>query len=234
MGRRAQIVRLLDVRFEGFPDVHRRFFGASTGFVHRTRAPQVCPVCEGVESFGCAGCGGRGEVEVLRERDPYAVDKIQPYGITPDRREAEAARDRQIVALGRQTRPARDVDEAAEADRDPWPWERARARLYRDYHLKALDLALEQLHLSWPGLSAYSNAGLDFLDARLPDPLRAPAAPSPVVSPPPNGRAAGGAALSRRDAAIRSAIDGGAPTAHVSASFGLSISQVNKIAGKAA
>jgi len=68
----------------------------------------------------------------------------------------------------------------------------------------------------------------------MPDPIRAPAPEAPAASPPPHGNGAGGAALSRRDVAIRSAISGGAPTVHVAASFSLSVSQVNRIVSQAA
>lgn len=232
--RHAQICRLIEIRHEHLPEPVHRLFGVSTGFVHQTRAPAVCPVCEGVDSFGCTGCGGRGETEVVRERDPYARDVVVPYGLTGDRHEARRERDSQIARLERQTRPASAVDEDADAKASPYAWERARKRLYASYHLAELDRAIEWFHGVLPGTSLHCGLALGYFDVVLPDPLRAPDAKPVLVNPAARGRAADSRALDQRDTAIRRAIAGGAPTAHVAASFSLSVSQINRIVGDAA
>lgn len=228
------IRRLLDVRYDGFPDINRRVEIAS-GFVHATRAPAVCPVCEGVESLGCTGCGGRGEIEQARTRDPYALDApVVRYGLDGENHRASKERDREIARLGLQIRPASDVDEAAEADQRPWPWEIARKRLYASYHLRELERSLEALHLSFPGLSPYSDRGLAFLSDRLPDPLRAPGVePEPHVRGPVRPEA-GIATLAVRDAEMRAAANAGATLPELCARFGVSKSTVYAVVNKEA
>lgn len=253
--RRASIIRLLQHRDDHLPEPPppRWTNEASTGFVHRTLAPQVCEVCEGVNSFGCTGCGGRGEVERPRTHDPYAKTVVMPYGFDGNRHEANRARDKQLQVLAEQLRPATKIDELADANEHPFSWEIARQQMYRDFDFGALDLALEQLRehdhdayralhavyvYGWlvapAGLAAAAcERGLLALHPLLPEKLRAPAEPQPVVNLAARGRGADKRALAQRDAAIRQAITNQSTT-EVAEAFGLTVSQVNKIASRAA
>lgn len=217
--RRAQIIALLDSRDDGLP-VRSPSALAASGFVHGVWAAVSCPDClaNGRVIPGCESCGGRGTVEEFRRRDPYANEVVMPFGWEADGREAERARDRAIEVLGEQVRPPRsEADLLAEANARPYGWERERARMYREFDYAALDRALERLRGRLPGVSPYSERGLELLDGWLPDPLRAP-------SP-----AAGAGALVGRDVAIRRAILARRPTRVVAEEFGLSVSQVNRI-----
>lgn len=233
--RRAAIERLLDTRNDHLPEPVRRS-EASTGFAHNVPARVSCEDClsNGRAMFGCVTCGGRGYREVKRERDPMAESKVTAYGLDGSRHDATRARDRAIDVLDQQLRPATKVDELADANAHPYAWERARARMYASFDYAALDRALEQLQLARPGASPRSDASLAFLDDRMPDLIRAPAAKEPVENTEAHGRHADTRALSQRDTAIVRAINGGAPTGHVASSFGLSVSQVNKIVGSMA
>lgn len=233
--RRNAIVRLLDTRHEHLPEPVRRS-EASPGFVHSTPARLSCPDClaNGKAMFGCSTCGGRGYTEEWRSRDPYATDKVMPYGLDGSRHEATRARDRQIDSLAQQLRPATDIDELADANAHPYAWERARKRMYDLYDFAALDRALEGLHHAFPGRSPRSDGGLRFLDEHLPVPLRVPEDQATVENINARGRHADPRALSQRDNAIVRAITGGAPTEHVALSFGISVSQINKIVRGAA
>lgn len=259
--RHAAILRLLEIRYDGFPDVHRNVQSVS-GFVN-AKGRISCPDCLANTPvwsaedpyvdrtrFGCETCGGRGYIDVKRERDPYAINVVTPYGADGAKHEADRERVREIARLKAQTRPAHDVDEAAEANALDYAWKRDRDRLYAKYHLAELELAIEWLRLHFPGVKLRGGCGslsrlatengpsgcfaLGYFDMVLPDPLRAPPKPQPVTSLPPQGRGVGKRILSQRDKAIVSAIGGGAPTAHVASSFGISVSQVNRIVKEAA
>jgi hypothetical protein len=253
--RRDAIVRLLRTRDDHLPlPVHRT--EASSGFVHQTVAPAVCPTCDGVSSFGCTGCGGRGEIEVQRDRDPYATDKVLPYGFSVDRHEAARERDRQIDVLDRQlARPVSVEDELADANAHPWAWELARRRMWRQFDYAPLDRALEQLrnedepacralHAVYVyGWLAESSApasalerGLDFLDARLPDPIRAPGAEpgQRVRGKLPSGGGAAAKAKDARAAEMRELARAGAAPAELAAEFGVSIRTVYRVVNEAA
>lgn len=220
--RRAQIVALLDIRYEALPGLAVRS-SASSGFSHRVRVAVSCPDCLANDRimFGCETCGGRGVVEAWQSRDPYATDHVAPYGFDPTRHERERARDREIEVLGDQTAaPASEADLLAVANANPYAWERARARLYEVYDLAALDRALEELRGRFPGLSPYSRSGLLFLSVRLPRPLRAPR---------PGDVASRVAQLVGRDVAIRRAARSGQRVEKIAAEFGLSVSRVYEI-----
>lgn len=194
--RRAQIIRLLETRDDELPLPTRRDHTTS-GFVHRQLHRESCPDCLANDRtmFGCETCGGRGYLEEMVDRDPYAVDKIQPYGITESRRERDIERNRQIDRLAEQTREAwkSPEDELADANRHPFGWETARRRMYASFDYGALDCALEELRLADPAmcsllhsvyvygwsepsttLEAIVQSALQFIDERMPDPIRAP------------------------------------------------------------
>lgn len=148
--RRAQIVALLTSRDDHLPQPVRRDHSPA-GFIHHAAARETCPDCLANDRtmFGCETCGGRGYTETIRERDPYAVEKVQPYGMTGDRHEKRRERDSEIARLGEQTRVPwlSPEDELADANRHPEGWELLRARKWRDCDYRALDLALERLRL---------------------------------------------------------------------------------------
>lgn len=220
--RRAQIIALLDARYDGLPEPTPARM-AAPGFVHRTRVTVSCPDCLANDRVlkSCETCGGRGTVEVYRTRDPYAVDVTLPFGFDPARHEGDLERDRQIAVLEQQTSPPKsEADLVEEANAHPYAWERQRRRMYQLFDFAALDRALEQLHGSLPGVSPYSDRGLAFLDERLPTPLRAPAEQSRL------------AMMVGRDVAIRRAIASGRSSAKVAEDFGLSVSQVNRIVAR--
>jgi hypothetical protein len=242
------IVRLLQTRDYHLPALAPRQ-AAPAGFIHDTYAPTVCPVCEGVDSINCTGCGGRGEVERHRNRDPYAKSEtVTPYGLDGERHRAGHERDRQIDRLGRQTRPAAAIDEDDDAARNPYPWERERRRMYQRYDYAALDRTLDQLRLIDDGayralhavyvygwlaeasgaVEAACHRGIAYLDSRLPDPLRAPGTPQPAVNIAAHGPNADPRARNQRDQAVLTALNDATPEA-VAARFGLSVSQVYRI-----
>lgn len=248
--RDGAIIRLLRTRDEHLPEPIHRSQGAA-GFVHRAPARVSCPDCLANDRsmFGCETCGGRGYTEEHRERDPYAIDVVVPYGLSPDRREACRSRDRQIDILEEQLRPASTVDEIADANAHPYGWERARKQMYRLFDYAALDRALEALwQIDAEAFGALRAAGacsvvdgwraLAFLSDHLPAELRVPASHTGkdevrIVGK--LGRAAGRRALDMRDAEIcHSVLDAKIPTADVARSWGISISQVNKIIQAAA
>lgn len=143
--RRSQIVWLLEHRNDHLPVESRSASPvASAGFAHGTLAPAVCPMCEGVDSLGCPECGGRGEVELWRERDPYAKNETVGYDRT--RHDATVARDRQIEIMGQQTRPPRkEAELLKEANDRGYGWEEERAAMYRRYDFAHIDRALDTL-----------------------------------------------------------------------------------------
>lgn len=238
--RRAAIVRLLDTRHEHLPEPVRRS-EISSGFVHGLDPKGKpwrwlsCPDCIANDRvmYGCETCKGSGRIPDPG-RDPMAESKIVLYGADGSRHDLAYARDRQIEELGRQTRPAADVDEDADAKAKDYAWAEARRQMFKRYDYAALERAIEWLRSVVPGSSVYGGLALGYFDVVLPNPLRAPAAAPVPVNIAARGRQADTRALSQRDAAIVSAITGGAPTEHVASSFSLSVSQVNKIVRGAA
>lgn len=193
------IVALLRSRDEGLPEISPRD-GPTRGFSHRVEVVVDCPDClerrsDGLPTFGCETCGGAHVVRSFREHDPYAIDKTQPFGLTPDRHEARRRRDAELARLEEQTSDpfASPEDEIAAANAHPYAWEIERRRLYRRWDFAALDLALAELRVADEqacrvlhgvyvyGYAAHSSAlaavvlrGLVFVEARMPDPIRAP------------------------------------------------------------
>lgn len=196
------IIALLRSRDEGLPEISPRS-GPSRGFSHRVEVVVDCPDCldrqsDGLSTFGCETCGGSRVVRSFRERDPYAVgddEKVMSYGITVDKWEAEDRRKADLASLESQLEPPfkSPGDEIAHANAHPFPWEIERARLYRKWDFAALDLALAELRVADEqacrvlhgvyvyGYAAHSSRlaavvlrGLVFVEARMPDPIRAP------------------------------------------------------------
>lgn len=197
MTRLEQIIRLLQTRDDNLPQPSRRPSYTTAGFVHNAPARETCEDCltNGRTLPTCETCGGRGYTEYRRERDPYAIEKVVPYGLQPAAHEQRRDTDAQIARLEQQLAPpfATPADELAHANKHPEPWEIARRHMYRAYDYAALDHALEQLRqidegayhalhacyvYAWAEPSAgYEHAvtrGLDHLDRELPTPLRAP------------------------------------------------------------
>ncbi|HEY8723426.1 MAG TPA: hypothetical protein VIL92_06155 [Gaiellaceae bacterium] len=194
--RRGQIVKLLETRDDHLPQPTRRDHAAA-GFVHNAVVRETCADCLANDRtmFGCETCGGRGYVETLRRTDPYAVEKVQPYGMSRDRHEKRRERDSELRRLEAQTAPpwTSEADALADANLHPYRWEIDRDRKWADYDYAALDAALEQLRQHDEGayrlvhsvyvygwlesstvMEAAVERGLRFLDAHMPDPIRAP------------------------------------------------------------
>jgi hypothetical protein len=254
--RRDLIVRLLETRDDHLPEPVRRVEGMASGFVHRTLAPVVCPVCEGVESFGCAGCGGRGEVERPRDRDPYSVStETKAYGLDGSRHDAAHERDRKIEMLGRQLRPPlKEAELLEEANHHGFGWEIARQRMYADFDYRALDFALDELRLSdelaysmlskvyiygWlthitPAVESICDRGIVFISDRLPERLRAPGGEKPNANTIARGRHADDRALAQRNGVIRKLHREGASIDDLKVRFGLKKSALYEIVNGAA
>lgn len=191
--RHEAILRLLDTRFDNLPDALGisttvALRGVTSGFVHRTLASVVCPTCEGVDDR-CTTCRGRGFIEKRREVDPMSraegsvvpaqMRAVAPYGVMSMTKLGHVpARDAEIARLAVQTRehPATELDLLADANANPEPWEQARRRMYERFDYAALEVAVDELHKTHPGVSARSMRGLEFIDVRMPDPIRAPGA----------------------------------------------------------
>ncbi len=183
--RRDAILRLLDTRFENLPEPASPRSSHSSGFVHG-KAQLQCPDCLAngkTRVPGCETCGGSGHV-VDERRDPYSQSnalhqvKVLPYGVGEAVARARAV-DAEIARLEAQTREpfTSAADELAEANRHPYGWEQARKLMYLRFDYRALDVALEQLAKAHPGVSARSEEGISFIDARMPSPIRAPEPP---------------------------------------------------------
>lgn len=146
--RHAQIITLLRSRDDHLPTQARRDHPPA-GFIHNTVVRQTCADCLSNDRIlkTCETCHGRGYIEVARERDPYAVEKVQPYGMTGDRHEQRRERDSEIARMEAQTREpwSSEQDALADANRHPEMWELERARKWRDFDYAALDVALERL-----------------------------------------------------------------------------------------
>lgn len=198
MNERLQaIIVLLETRDEGLPEPAVPRTHAASGFAHDVTVVLDCPDCltNGRRMFGCETCGGSGHVSEHRDQDPYAVNTVQPFGLSPDRHEATRRRDSEIARLTEQTKPPYEspADELADANKHPYPWEVERRKRYRTFDYAALDRALDALRLADEAayhllhtvyvygfvelsvtLEAVVARGLVFLSSRLPDPIRAP------------------------------------------------------------
>jgi hypothetical protein len=250
--RREQIIRLLETRDDHLPSPTRREHSAA-GFVDHIPVRETCPDCLANDrrTFGCETCGGRGFIEFVRATDPYKTQKVQPYGLDVSRHERSRERDVQIERLEQQIRDPwkSPEDELAAANEHPEGWEIARAKMRRLYHYDALSVALELLRdrdpstrailhavyedRRWgefsPIVKAVAERGLAFIDAHMPDPIRAPAAELPAVNAAARGRHADKGALSQRDAEIRRAHRAGTSVAEISARFDLKKSAIYEI-----
>lgn len=231
--RRLQILALLESRFDGLPEVVRRDASAA-GFVHVTLAPAVCPVCEGVDCDRCPGCRGSGSVEVARRRDPYATDRVTPYGLESTTKVGHVPeRDAELARLEAQTArpPVTELDLVAVANLHPFGWERVRAAMYARYDYRALDVGLERL--AGMAVGPTSPRGLVLLSLWLPRPLRAPVprgSAAVVVNAAAKGRTVDGRAREARDRAAVELLEQGVPAGEVAARVGLSARQLRRIA----
>jgi hypothetical protein len=186
------------------------------------------------------------------------------YGLDGSRHDVRHERDRQIDMLGRQLRPAMsEAALLEEANKTGYQWENARRAMWKLYDYEAIDLALDELRAHDPSayralhavyiygwLTTISGAaeaacerGMAFLSPRLAAfefargrKLRAPGpAESPMANMIARGRHDDPKALEQRNEVIRRAIYvDGIPTAEVAALYGLTVSQVNRIAREAA
>lgn len=199
--RPAQIVVLLETRFDNLPEP--------------ARGDQPA-----------AGFTGRD--------DPYVVKRVQPYGLDGSDRERARAIDAAIAVAARELRrfagfrPGSTKDEISDANDHPEAWERARRRMYERYDYRALDIAVEQLNQTHPTVAARSARGLTFIDARMPDPIRAPNAVA-VVNTLAHGRWADPRAREQRDRRIRQWAAAKRPYGEIAAELSLSYRQVRRI-----
>lgn len=269
--RRAAIIRLLETRDDHLPTPTRREH-STPGFVNEERS-RSCPDCDanGRVMKSCETCGGSGTVSGQRlariaipdalpddgePRDPYAVDKVVPYGLDPTRHDRVRERDAEIDRLVAQVREPwkSPEDELAEANAHPEGWEIARRRLYASFDYAALDRALELLRqvddgaykalhsvfvYRWSdpsaGFQSACERGLMFLDQRLPDPLRAPSdepAAKGVIGK--LERGAGDALRQERNARILELAAGGLKPAEIAAECKVSIRTVYVVVSEAA
>lgn len=236
--RTDQILRLLDTRFDNLPEQSRRT-NTTAGFVHKAPSRSSCPDCLANDRtmYGCETCHGRGFIEEMRDRDPYAVDKVQPYGLDGSERERIRAIESAISVAGRELqrfpgfRPASSADEIEDANQHPYAWETARRKMYAEFDYAALDRALEQLHNFYPDRSPRSPFGLLFLSLRLPDPLRAPGGePVTKIGVGRVAKKAGADVMAERDEEIRRAVlDERIATEDVARTWGITARQVNRI-----
>jgi hypothetical protein len=231
--RRTQILALLATRYDHLPEPIRRD-PTSAGFVHRTLAPTVCPTCDGVDPH-CPECRGHGEIETWRTRDPYATDRVSPYGIEATSKLGHVpTRDAELSRLAEQTAPpvTTEADLVAAANEHPYGWERARQAMYAEFDYAALDLALERL--AGYVIAAHSERGLELLDRWLPNPLRAPVVVEVrvVVNAAAKGRQADPRARRQRDDAIGEMIRAGLAYGHIARTVGLTPRQLRRIVGQ--
>lgn len=249
--RRDRIIALLGLIVEGLPEPSRRSH-ATAGFVHDQPVRETCADCLANDRrmFGCETCGGRGYTETRRTRDPYAIDKTQPYGITPDRREAELKRDLEIEQLGQRIRDAEKLktaaDEIAAANEHGYPWEQERRRNYERFHVAELERALDTVRdvdprahtmlyavhvYGWfdvtSGEQSAATRGLRILDALLPTPLKAPKRAEPTAEAEPAPSPA-----SDRNARMRLLAEHGWKPAEIAADIGVSIRTVYNVVNR--
>ena len=229
--RHCQILRLLETRYDGLPEIVRRDH-SSSGFVNAVLARESCPDClaNGRTMFGCETCSGRGYLEKSRLVDPYAVRSVTPYGLDGSALERARATERLLQRLEAQTRPPWVSEADALAELPPAGWEIARARMFARFDYAALERALEALTLAFPGCSRRSSFGLAFIDLRMPSPIRAP---REVVVVPAKGRTLNGHSMQQRDKLIRRLVlSEDRPVQWVAREHGLSPSQVNRICSR--
>lgn len=230
--RRSKILRLYATRHDHLPEPVKRT-DAAAGFVHRVLSRETCPDCFGEQPgrVGCETCRGRGWVEVLRLRDPYAVTRVQPFGLSPAVVERARELDRTIARLEAQLAPApvSELDAVEEANRSPYAWELARRRMYAMFDYRALDVALEQLAWVLPGVPPMSPRGLRLVDPLMPDPIRAPEPTRAPVSQARGRYADPGARLQRDRQVRRWVLVDEMPVQWVAAQAGLSVAHVNRI-----
>lgn len=199
--RRAQILVLLETRFDNLPEPGR-------------------------PDPPAAGFTGTD--------DPYAVKHVHRYGLDGSERDRARAIEAAIAVAERELRrfagfrPESTQDELADANEHPEAWERARRRMYARYDYRALDIAVELLHQAFPNCPARSDRGLAFIDARMPDPIRAPAVVA-VVNTLAHGRWADPRARQQRDRRIRQWAAAGRPYGEIAAELALSYRQVRRI-----
>lgn len=184
--RREAILRLLDTRNDNLPEPRGPRGSHVAGFAHG-KAQLSCPDClaNGRRMIHCETCGGAGTITVDR-RDPYMEMKTVAYGLDGAVHDRTVAIDDAIRVAGRELqrfgvdRPRNALDEIAEADKHPDPWQVARDRMYRLYDYAPLERALDELAKTLPDISPRSPEGLAFIDARMPDPIRAPRQVNPA------------------------------------------------------
>lgn len=232
--RDDKILRLLDTRFDNLPESGRRT-NTTAGFAHREPARTSCTDCLANDRpmFGCETCGGRGYIEVMRERDPYANNDTRVYGLTGAQHDVRVARDVQIARAGKLAREMLSSlnDELEAANENPYAWEEERRRMFEQFDYAALDRALEDLQQSFVGVSPRSPIGMRFLSTRLPDPLRAPPPekkPELTVTGPMRPEA-GKSAKEIRDREMRECAEQGATPIEISTKFRVSIRTVYNV-----
>lgn len=263
--RRQQIIRLLQTRDQHLDERLTRRGDSTAGFAHGERA-RSCPDClaNGRVMPTCETCAGRGVLDDLERiavpdalpddgkgNDPYAVEKVLPYGFDPAKHDRGHALDNEIRRLGAQTRApfASLQDELADANDHPYGWELARRRMYATFDYGRLDAALQELAVAdtlaysvvhavyvygWQThlvaeLELIVDRGLVFISARMPDPIRAPdAEPEPRVVGP-VARSAGLAARARRNQQIRALASEGLPPREIAAACLCSVSTVYEV-----
>lgn len=231
MSRREQILALLDSRHDHLPEPVRRHH-TRPGFVHRTLAPAVCPTCDGLDRH-CPECRGRGEIEVLRQRDPYATEQATHWvAATPKLADGDRERNAELARLEQQLAvPVSEADVLARLNEHTPLWERERRAMYDRYDYHALDDAL--VRLAYLDIHPHSQRGLELLDRWLPDPLRAPARIERlVVNAAAKGRQADPRARQQRDDAILELVAAGMAYGHIAATVGLTVRQLRRIVNR--
>ena len=166
------------------------------------RVMKTCPTCGGTGVVEPHRLEAIAATDALPDdgqvRDPYAVsDTVQAYGVRDTRKLGHApARDAEIDRLQQQLREpfATPEEELEDANRHPFVWERERAAMWKRYDYAALSGALDALrdrHGALAGvvvavysresivepsasLEAACELALEFIDARMPDTIRAP------------------------------------------------------------
>lgn len=235
-GRRAAVLVLLQTRHEGLPDTVRRTDAAS-GFVHAVDAHLDCPDCFGERpaALGCETCRGAGYVIDRRRRDPYATDRVTPYGLEATTKRGHVpARDAELGRLAAQTRApwASLADELADADLHPYGWERARAAMYARFDYGHLDRALELLRDRAPQVRPASTLGVALLAAWMPDPVRAPGVAGGQANVAARGPHADGRARDSRDFRVKVLAEELVPLHVIAVEVCLSVAQVRRIVAR--
>lgn len=231
--RRVQILTLYVTRNDHLPTPLRRSH-TTPGFNHDAVSRETCPDCltNGFVSFDCANCTGRGYVEVHRQRDPYAVDHVQPYGLAEQAADVARWRDREIDVMQAQTAEPRrtEAELVADANQHPYAWELARRRMYERFDYAALDRLLEALRAH--DIAPLSVRGLALLDRLLPDPLRAPDPVKEPLNVAARGRQADPRARAQRDDQVLELLAAGRSFSEIATLVGLSAKQLRRIANR--